>query len=773
MKILYITDTHFTAKSPYSRIDNYQITTLRKLLEIGKIIEDNDIDMVLHGGDMFHTAKVSLKYAGNIAEIIKEWKIPVYVVPGNHDLYGYNLSTIEQTILGLFEKSGVIHLLTRDNPLQFDVKGKTLVIEGQEYYGDIDKGNPKDFEVDSISGDYNILVTHSMLMPKPFHPDVPHTLISDVNTDANMVLAGHYHPGFDDVFLNGTYFLNPGSLLRVECSRADIPKALIIDVDVVNGKLDAMWNYVKLNTARKQEEVFDISSKVIKNQNRIAVEEFKNNIDGLSSLKDSKSITDMVQSISNQGNISSNITNIALKYITNAEILDDSTNVTINGYIPKSNPISFSKVHIKNFQSHSNSVIEFENGMNAIIGESGQGKTSILRAIKWCLYNEPKGKEFIRTGEKDCTVTIEFSDGSSITRHRTVTSSGYYKVKDCNGNIQEYKGFGNDMPVEILNEHNMPEVFLSKDKKCKLNFAEQLEGPFLIGESSSVKASAIGRLTGVQVLDLASKECNKGLLNINKEIKALSSQLDEYNKEMHKYDNLEDQKLYLKILEELLLHKNKYQEEIEQLNYYQDTLNKLRLEKEEKELYLSSLNDIDKLDALMDELTNTVYDLEYYNSVFNNLEKVKRDKLVCNNNIRLISSYLQIEGLTNTVYADIQDLEVYTHYKKCRLDLYNQIKYTKNLLNSYDNIETFSNLIDNIDNDINLVLEQINYDTQLGKLNWDKCNCNKNMSEIDNEIKSVEASLETAKNNISVLIEKEEVCPICGSQMNLQHVLEE
>ena len=199
----------------------------------------------------------------------------------------------------------------------------------------------------------------------------------------------------------------------------------------------------------------------------------------------------------------------------------------------------------------------------------------------------------------------------------------------------------------------------------------------------------------------------------------------------------------------------------------------MRLEKEEKELYLSSLNDIDKLDALMDELTNTVYDLEYYNSVFNNLEKVKRDKLVCNNNIRLISSYLQIEGLTNTVYADIQDLEVYTHYKKCRLDLYNQIKYTKNLLNSYDNIETFSNLIDNIDNDINLVLEQINYDTQLGKLNWDKCNCNKNMSEIDNEIKSVEASLETAKNNISVLIEKEEVCPICGSQMNLQHVLEE
>ena len=102
MKILFMTDTHLTAKSPQSRTDIYEITTLKKFTEIGHIIKNNNVDLVIHGGDMFHTAKVSLRYAGHIAEIIKSWGVPVHVVPGNHDLYGYNLSTIDQTILGLY-----------------------------------------------------------------------------------------------------------------------------------------------------------------------------------------------------------------------------------------------------------------------------------------------------------------------------------------------------------------------------------------------------------------------------------------------------------------------------------------------------------------------------------------------------------------------------------------------------------------------------------------------------------------------------------------------
>ena len=117
MKILHITDSHATVKSPEGRRDIYYISFLKKLYELGYVIKRNKIDMVIHTGDMFHTPRVSDKFAGQISEIMKSWGIPVYVVPGNHDIDGYSVNTIDQTKLGLLSKTEVINILDRDHPL--------------------------------------------------------------------------------------------------------------------------------------------------------------------------------------------------------------------------------------------------------------------------------------------------------------------------------------------------------------------------------------------------------------------------------------------------------------------------------------------------------------------------------------------------------------------------------------------------------------------------------------------------------------------------------
>ena len=54
--------------------------------------------------------------------MIKSWQIPVYVVPGNHDIEGYTIDTIDQTKLGLLAKAGEVKLLTRDNPVVLNIK---------------------------------------------------------------------------------------------------------------------------------------------------------------------------------------------------------------------------------------------------------------------------------------------------------------------------------------------------------------------------------------------------------------------------------------------------------------------------------------------------------------------------------------------------------------------------------------------------------------------------------------------------------------------------
>ena len=117
MKILHITDSHGTVKGPESRKDIYYITFLKKLYELGLIIKKYDIKMVIHTGDLFHTARVSDKFAGQVSEMIKAMGIPFYVVPGNHDIEGYTTDTIDQTKLGLLAKAKVVTILDRDNPI--------------------------------------------------------------------------------------------------------------------------------------------------------------------------------------------------------------------------------------------------------------------------------------------------------------------------------------------------------------------------------------------------------------------------------------------------------------------------------------------------------------------------------------------------------------------------------------------------------------------------------------------------------------------------------
>ncbi|WP_035425703.1 AAA family ATPase, partial [Halalkalibacterium ligniniphilum] len=55
-------------------------------------------------------------------------------------------------------------------------------------------------------------------------------------------------------------------------------------------------------------------------------------------------------------------------------------------------------VRLENFQSHLDTSIDFSTGLNVIVGQSDSGKTSILRAIRWVLYNQPRGTDFMRVG---------------------------------------------------------------------------------------------------------------------------------------------------------------------------------------------------------------------------------------------------------------------------------------------------------------------------------------------------------------------------------------
>lgn len=68
-------------------------------------------------------------------------------------------------------------------------------------------------------------------------------------------------------------------------------------------------------------------------------------------------------------------------------------------------------VTLKNFKSHSDRHFTFQPGTNAICGENGAGKTSLLEAIAWTLFNyrgSYKNEDLIRNGASSAQVRISF-----------------------------------------------------------------------------------------------------------------------------------------------------------------------------------------------------------------------------------------------------------------------------------------------------------------------------------------------------------------------------
>src|SRR5881227_2669030 len=90
------------------------------------------------------------------------------------------------------------------------------------------------------------------------------------------------------------------------------------------------------------------------------------------------------------------------------------------------------RVELENIKSYPHAVFQFRRGTTAITGENGAGKTTILEAIAWALYDtlDYRKEDFLRRGAKKGSVRVTFEtspdvDGRRYTVYRD-TGTGYY-----------------------------------------------------------------------------------------------------------------------------------------------------------------------------------------------------------------------------------------------------------------------------------------------------------------------------------------------------------
>ncbi|MCK8824261.1 metallophosphoesterase family protein [Fuchsiella alkaliacetigena] len=263
MKLLVLTDTHIRGTTPRNRIDDFPATLKKKLLEIRDLIESEEIDYVLHGGDLFDRPDTAPAVVGDFVEVLRSFTAPIYVVAGNHDLYGHNPNTLPRTMLGLLATTGVVEILAPGEDRIIEQGGVKLQLTGTAFHSELDRGERvTEYLVEKEAGvDYLINIVHGMLLPSPFEAgEVDYTLIEALEaTEAELTITGHYHSGFGLKKLNEeTYCLNPGSLVRIGAYSSELerrPQVAIVELKSTEMEV----NLHELEVAAVGPEVLDRS----------------------------------------------------------------------------------------------------------------------------------------------------------------------------------------------------------------------------------------------------------------------------------------------------------------------------------------------------------------------------------------------------------------------------------------------------------------------------------------------------------------------------------
>ncbi|MDO5716697.1 MAG: AAA family ATPase [Tissierellia bacterium] len=464
-------------------------------------------------------------------------------------------------------------------------------------------------------------------------------------------------------------------------------------------------------------------------------------------------------------------------------------------------------IELHNFQSHENTFLEFHPGVNVIVGASDVGKSAIIRALKWVFFNEPRGDFFMRHGTNSVSVKITYSDGTTICRKREKNFNGYEITR--NGETEKYQGFGIDVPQEVKDITGVEKFALAEDDQFTVNFQSQLEGTFLLSETASKKAKAIGAISGVNIIDEATRKAirlqdgaksrkkdleteketlEKRLLDFSKvdEDRKRLNELSDWFQVLEKKDKTSNEykhllKEYVYTLE-FIERGNKYLEKFVGLDEYETSFydlqkkyntytmlnnlkdNKTRVEKEENHLtilkeQLKHIPQIENVSGNLERITSNYRQLTTSKCHFDSINHA------IENELGILEDLKHTEELQTAVHQIEEKLSRLKSIYGYSLNL-KSMKEMESRLAKY--VETFSpEIAYNFERELERKVYQLNaYVRFFQELN----DCVKGYNVLNREIQHQEAILNETTEELIHLVQQHKICPFCGSAVDENHI---
>lgn len=264
-------------------------------------------------------------------------------------------------------------------------------------------------------------------------------------------------------------------------------------------------------------------------------------------------------------------------------------------------------VSIQNFQSHAKTELDFHEGVNVIVGTTDGGKTAIIRALRWLIWNRPSGDALRSRWGGATNVQLETEEGV-ITRSKDKIDKYTLRLKGQED--IEFKAIGVSVPTEIQRVLNISEI----------NLQNQHDSTFLLSDTPGAVATHFNKVARLDRIDSATSAINGWIRGLRSDVSHLETDIATEKAKLPQFENLEKFEIEIEALEQMegkvVTMRSRYstlEKDIVRITNLEEEIETLTPLLGLEKLVTSILDDITKRDQLqtqIDELQTAIDDLE-------------------------------------------------------------------------------------------------------------------------------------------------------------------
>lgn len=256
MKVLALADPHASDRPPSSCTSSYRDDILDLLVQSVEVAAQHQVSAAVWAGDIFHLkapGRTSHWLVAALADIVRSYPCPVYIVPGNHDIRYDRIDSIDGQPLGVLYRAGARQLIGRcpEFPQLYGVPWLQEHTE-ESVSAALDGWRNDDFAGHSSA---HLVVAHAPLFPPGAEPpweSFPAAAWASAMGNRGSCFYGHIHEYHGTWETGGVQFCNNGAISRGSLHESEMTRDVLV---TVWDSMDGSFRSVKLD-AKPAAEVF-------------------------------------------------------------------------------------------------------------------------------------------------------------------------------------------------------------------------------------------------------------------------------------------------------------------------------------------------------------------------------------------------------------------------------------------------------------------------------------------------------------------------------------